>query len=300
MVADPAVDGKFWYTQEYYATTSSSNWRTRIASFSFSDVFSTVATALPNPVCLGDSSQLNVAPNGGSGVYTYSWTSLPAGFTSNLQNPKVAPSDTTQYIATTSDGTATRIDTVTLNLQYKPIVNPGADTTVCWYVTSIDLHGSITNYKQFGWSTTGSGTFTNTSTLETTYLPTLDDKLLGYVDLKLVASSNAPCTGNVTGTKRVTFDVCTGITGNTSTEPGLLIQPNPAHSNVAIAIKGISAGAAVLSITSMDGKSLFSESIEATNSPVVKNLDITGYPRGIYFVQLTTGKKVITQKMVVQ
>jgi len=35
MTIDPVDDCTFWYTQEYYATTSSFNWRTRIASFKF-------------------------------------------------------------------------------------------------------------------------------------------------------------------------------------------------------------------------------------------------------------------------
>src|SRR5438552_1518539 len=35
MTIDPVDDCSFWYTQEYYATTSSFNWRTRIGSFQF-------------------------------------------------------------------------------------------------------------------------------------------------------------------------------------------------------------------------------------------------------------------------
>ncbi|MDP1623629.1 MAG: T9SS type A sorting domain-containing protein [Bacteroidales bacterium] len=300
MAADPSVNGKFWYTQEYYSTTSNSSWKTRIGSFSFSNVFSAVATAVPNPVCLGDSTQLNVSANGGSGTYTYSWTSIPPGFTSTLQGPKVAPTDTTKYIATSNDGTLTRHDTVTVNLQYKPVVFAGADTTVCWYVTEIDLHGSATNYKQFGWSTTGTGNFSNTTTFETTYFPTLDDKISGSVDLKLVASSNPPCSGNVTSTRHVVFDVCTGFDGKTTSEPGLLIQPNPAHGTVTIGMKGITSGSAVLSVTSMDGKNLFSEILEGASISVLRKIDISGYARGIYFVQLNTGNKVFTEKMIVQ
>ncbi|MFZ4520595.1 MAG: T9SS type A sorting domain-containing protein [Bacteroidales bacterium] len=300
MAADPSEVGKFWYTQEYFSTTSSANWKTRIGSFSFSNVFSTVTTALPNPVCLGDSTQLNVVPYGGSGTYTYSWSSIPAGFTSNIQNPKVLPGDTTKYIATCSDGSITRNDTVQVNIAYKPVVSAGADTTVCWYVTSVALHGSATNYKQFGWSTTGSGNFTNTSTFETTYNPSIDDKLAGSVDLKLVASSNLPCSGNVTSIKKVTFDVCTGIAGQNNSEPGLLIQPNPAHASVSIGIKGVTSGSAQLSISSMDGKILYSSEVEGTSAPILKKMDLTGYSKGIYLVQLKTGKNVITEKMIVQ
>ena len=35
MTVDPVDDCTFWYTQEYYATNSSFNWRTRIGNFKF-------------------------------------------------------------------------------------------------------------------------------------------------------------------------------------------------------------------------------------------------------------------------
>jgi hypothetical protein len=39
MSVDPVDDCMFWYTQEYYASTSSSSWRTRIASFRLRDCY---------------------------------------------------------------------------------------------------------------------------------------------------------------------------------------------------------------------------------------------------------------------
>src|SRR5207244_6169111 len=35
ITVDPTDDCTFWYTQEYYATTSSFNWKTRIGNFKF-------------------------------------------------------------------------------------------------------------------------------------------------------------------------------------------------------------------------------------------------------------------------
>jgi hypothetical protein len=35
MWVDPVDDCTFWYTSEYYATTSSFNWRTRVGNFKF-------------------------------------------------------------------------------------------------------------------------------------------------------------------------------------------------------------------------------------------------------------------------
>ena len=38
MTVDPSVSNTFWYTNEYYSTTSDRNWKTRIAAFSFDPV----------------------------------------------------------------------------------------------------------------------------------------------------------------------------------------------------------------------------------------------------------------------
>jgi hypothetical protein len=297
MAADPTVPGKFWFTSEYYSATSNSSWKTRIGSFSFGNVFTTTATATPNPVCQGDSTQLTVSAFGGSGNYTYSWTSLPAGFTSTQQSPKVAPTDTTKYIATTSDGTSTRIDTVKVNVAHMPLVNAGTDTIVCWYVTSIDLHGTASNYKVIGWTTSGNGTFSNSSQLNTVYYPTLADKMNGSVNLNLVAIANLPCTGNIMSTRHVTFDVCTGVGGEPTTEPAFVLQPNPATDMVTFIASGKSEGASTLIITGTNGTTMLEMPIELNGNRLSKQIDLSRFARGLYIVQLKTSTRVLTQKL---
>ena len=53
MTIDPVDDCTFWYTQEYYATTGSFNWRTRIGNFKF-----TQCTSAPTPVIVATTSSL--------------------------------------------------------------------------------------------------------------------------------------------------------------------------------------------------------------------------------------------------
>ncbi|MEI6684422.1 MAG: T9SS type A sorting domain-containing protein [Bacteroidota bacterium] len=297
MSADPSEHRKFWYTQEYYSSTSSSNWRTRIASFSF---FSASAFASPTQVCAGDSAQLNVLANcGAPGNYTYQWSSIPAGFTSTAQTPKVAPVVPTKYVVSVSDGNNTHIDTVMVDVMPQPIVSAGADTTVCWYLTSIHVSGTAVNVNSINWTTSGTGTFDNSQTFSTNYHPTLADKLSGSVNLGFVGTPTPPCTKNITSTKHVIFDVCTGMANNSNNTPAMVIQPNPAHGNVSIGVSGIN-GLCNLTITSMEGKNLFTDSFEAATTQVIRTFDISAYPRGIYFVQLRTGSKVITEKMIVQ
>ena len=79
------------------------------------------ATANPYVINYGQSSQLNSDAVGGTGVYSYSWTSNPPGFTSNLQNPVVTPSQTTIYTATVNSGTQVGSDTTLVTVLMSPL-----------------------------------------------------------------------------------------------------------------------------------------------------------------------------------
>lgn len=74
----------------------------------------------PDEVCEGESSQLTATPLGGSGDYTYSWTSDPAGFSSNLPDPVVFPNETTIYIVEVSDGDDVVSANVTVTVIHQP------------------------------------------------------------------------------------------------------------------------------------------------------------------------------------
>ena len=68
---------------------------------------SVTPTATPGTVCAGDNVQLNAGASGGSGSYTYTWTSAPAGFNSSLANPIANPTVNTTYNVQVYDGIST-------------------------------------------------------------------------------------------------------------------------------------------------------------------------------------------------
>lgn len=65
---------------------------------------SVIAKAYPQVICKGGKTKLRSVVSGGSGNYTYSWTSTPSGFTSSQQNPVVFPQENTEYTVTVNDG----------------------------------------------------------------------------------------------------------------------------------------------------------------------------------------------------
>jgi len=89
------------------------------------------ASASANEICDGESTQLIVTPTGGTGEYTYQWTSIPEGFNSTEQNPTVSPSEETTYIVMVNDGVITLTDSTTVVVFATPQVNLGPDEVLC-------------------------------------------------------------------------------------------------------------------------------------------------------------------------
>jgi hypothetical protein len=299
MSVDPSAPTTFWYTTEYYATTSSSSWQTRIASFTYANVFSSANSATPAMICStnADSSQLHAYGYGGSGIYTYSWTSIPAGFTSMSQNPKVRPQQTTKYVVATSDGTLTRHDTTEVRIVDAPTAFAGNDTIVCWYISPIPVNATATSYLRFLWGSTGDGTFTDPLSLTTAYIPGIKDKTSGSADLKLIVWPLAPCSVKATSIKHIVLDPCTGIQEHPYNELNMVIQPNPAHGKVLITLTGLKT-AAVLTIT--EGRLIYSVTIDpAGKQSVTEQLDVSSYPKGMYLIKLGSEDKVSVNRFIV-
>jgi len=89
------------------------------------------ATADPETICSGDYTQLQATPAGGSGSYTYSWTSIPSGFVSDEQNPTTSPEINTIYVVAVDDGVAVLTDSVSVTVNAKPAVSLGDDQVFC-------------------------------------------------------------------------------------------------------------------------------------------------------------------------
>ena len=79
---------------------------------------------------------LNGSAVGGTGNYTYSWTSDPAGFTSNEADPMVMPAVTTDYILELNDGMISMYDTVTVVVHDYPNA-PGAPVGIAYICANI-------------------------------------------------------------------------------------------------------------------------------------------------------------------
>ena len=257
------------------------------------------ATATPSLVCAGQNVQLNAVPGGGSGTYTYSWTSVPAGFTSTLQNPVANPTVSTAYHVSVSDGTGTVEAGTNVTVNPAATTNAGIDTTYCVTVISLPNTGTASNAASILWSTSGDGTFSNASTLINTYTPGSGDKTTGSVTLTLTAYPVFPCTGTVTDTRHILFDPCNGIPSMDASQLSVRTWPNPTQGIFTLEVRNLDNQEARLTISDIQGKQISMETISGTPG-FSKSMDMSSYPKGIYTLKIQTLRKFLVQKIVMQ
>lgn len=111
---------------------------------------SVTATADKDSLCLGGSTILHASINGGSGTFTYAWTSDPAGFNSSEPDPVVSPASTTTYFIQVTNGNIILNDQITITVTDLPEVNLGADVDVC--VSGQAIFDAGAGFDSYLWS----------------------------------------------------------------------------------------------------------------------------------------------------
>jgi len=300
MVVDPAAEATFWYTQEYYTNMSSASWKTRIGSFSFTEYMCVDAWSEDSVVCIGDQTQLYSSASGGTGTYTYAWTSIPPGFTSNQQNPFASPTEDTKYVVEVDDGNATKNDTVLVMVNTMPDIYAGPDTTYSTTVPLFPTFGTASSFSSLLWTTSGDGTFNNDTVAACLYTPGPGDISNGVVTLTLTAQPLAPCSGQVQDEAVVHFDPFIAVPEEMGEPFSLKLMPNPTNGMVTMNLQGLNGFETAVSITTMQGKFIYRELIGTGRQSVTKRIDLSGYPSGIYLVKIRNQQGTIVNKLVIE
>jgi len=114
-------------------------------------------------ICIGGTIQLGGGgPNGETAMYglpgyTYSWTSDPPGFTSNIETPMVSPTVTTSYILQITDSDVptpcSNIDTIVVTILPTPLIYSVTPTpqTIC-QGTSSSITVNVDYATSYQWS----------------------------------------------------------------------------------------------------------------------------------------------------
>jgi hypothetical protein len=250
------------------------------------------ATANPATTCAGESVQLQALVGGGTGNYTFSWTSEPSGFTSNLQDPVVYPSVTTQYTVNVNDGNATMGDfaNVAVNpLPPVPAVPLGPDTVDLRIVAnSLYTVAALQFADSYTWelNPTNAGNISGNGITGTVVW---NPNYLGVAKIK-VASTNS-CGQSVFSSEKQTFvDNTTGL--DEMGKDVITIYPNPNDGsfmlNTPLEVRRIK-------VYDTFGRLMFDTKVENTNKQFEFKLT-----NGLYLVHIQTLDKELVRKMVVK
>lgn len=225
-----------------------------------------VAVATPEQVCAGEPVQLSGSSSGASGT-TYFWESVPAGFTSALQNPVVNPVSSAIYILSATGNGCTGRDTAAAE------VFPVPSTPLITFL----------NDTLFSSSATGNQWYLDNSLIPgatgTWYYPELPGTYTVQVtDVNGCESSlSAPYVLVGIGTK----------------DPGTTtVYPNPTTGLLYLKVNLQKNKSFEVRLFNSIGKICFS----GTNLP---SLDLSSLPTGIYLLSIQAENSVIlTQKIV--
>jgi hypothetical protein len=270
-------------------------------------VLSVDATADPSPVCEGNPVQLLALASGGTGNYSYTWSSNPPGFVSTIPNPVVIPTVTTWYKVVVYDGFATLADSVLVTvspLPGTPAEPTGPDTVDLQFVTTSAFTTDGTPHAiSWFWELTppSAGSVSGTGN---TCLVTWNPNFLGTAHVRVKGINS--CGESPWSDEKLTLvDNTTSVQDN-DRDDRPLIFPNP--NKGVFTIRGVNRQCSQIDILDHLGRLVYSKSIGLSSNSEITNtlnpngeitVDLRSHPRGMYLLLLRKEQKTTTTKFLV-
>jgi len=256
-------------------------------------MLSVLATANPNQVCSGSTVQFNTLVSGGTGNYTYSWTSDPPGFTSDVSNPTDEPQQTTTYFVNVHDDSTSIVNSIEVQSGIcpgQPVISEGPDIVDLFFVAeSLYSTTGTTDATSYEWQVIPSNAGIITGT-DLSALLSWDKSNKSQTQIN-VRGINQYGHGPWSEDKITTVYSSVGL--NHYENDAIEIYPNPGNGKFKI-----NSSQEIYRIEVLDrlGKKVM---IESENSPQ-KEYNCDYLANGIYFIRIYTGSnRIITRKLVI-
>jgi hypothetical protein len=301
---DPSDDSTFWFTTEYMRTS----WKTRIASFDFGPILPPEIYAGSDTVICETESFLTTSE--ASYQQSVVWTTTGDGFFIDPYKIQAV------YLRGQGDVTAGQvnlimtatgyiegqevIDTLQLNFSRSAKANAGPDSTIC-AGEAIILYGTATNQDSILWKSDGDGVFDDVRILNATYTPGPADISEGSVWLRLTAYDSLPCDNSHTDKVKITIDECTGIIEGSENLLSLKVIPNPAHDQLNFQISGMEKNMDnMLTLTNSQGIIVFNMKLPVSEGNYSNSMDVSRFPKGVYYMKAGNLQEQVIQKVILQ
>ena len=206
--SSPAGFTSFLFNPIVSPTVTTTYYLSTVNQSGFIGLDTITITVLPAPlanagsdttICNGTNTVIGTAPVTG---YTYSWTSIPAGFTSSVANPTVTPAVSTQYVLTAlNQSGCSKKDTVAINVinAIAPSVSISTPAlSVCSGVsvtfTATPANGGTSPSYQWQVNSVNAGTNSNTFS---------SSSLANGAQVKVIMTSSLNCASPTTANSNV-------------------------------------------------------------------------------------------------
>ena len=240
------------------------------------------AIAQQEKVCVASVVGLQANVSGIFDSLTYSWTSIPEGFTSNLPRPFVFVTRPTWYIISIKDGENTDIDSVFIDTFQLPTVNIGPDTSLCASESIILDAGA--GEEAYLWSTG-----------DTTYSIIVDSTGIGIGKQSFQVDVTNVNGCSITDLITLEFLECTHIPEAFSNN--ISIYPNPSNGTFIISTSNKIVILEV-EITDSKGNSIFYHRDNLPNNTNEIPVYLNNISPGYYSVIITTNKGTDISKII--
>jgi hypothetical protein len=261
---------------------------------------SVLVSAMPNPVCEGNSTQLLALATGGTGNYVFSWSSDPPGFSSPIQNPIVIPAVSTTYIVTVNDGFAIVEDSVhvtVLHFPEIPSLPSGPDTVDLQFVTTtIYSVPAVPDADSYIWDLTpiDAGAIIGTGPDGTV---TWNPAFIGMAHIK-VKTMNSCGESDWSAEKLTLVDRSSGIPVFAGTAY-MNLFPNPNQGVFTLRVESQSREPFDLTILDLSGRILLTFRDLRIQGSYEKEIDFTPVSKGIYLIILKNSENYIVRRILI-
>jgi hypothetical protein len=222
-------------------------------------------------ICAGKTVNLNA---GNQGAF-FIWST---GVTTQAIN--VSTAGTFVVTVTNTDG-CTSSDNVIVTVNALPVVNLGADTTVCTSQLPFTLNAGG-NFSSYFWST-GDPTQSTQVSATGTYIVTVVDSN-GCEDQDDIS---------------VTVVFCSA-THEQQLQGDLKMYPNPTQGLVNLEMNQFESGNYRVSVLNVDGRQILTQPIVVSGSNTMVQLNLATAPKGMYLVKLQSEKGMMVRRLVIQ